>query len=159
MKGLLGTLPCKACRDNLPKRLEEVGYTVDDHARNDCYKSRDAYTRFVFRVHDSVNKALNKPPSDFPVDYRARVEYYEQFRAQTCSAIEEVACRGPLNVKLTIGGGAKLGKRKRQEIVDLTTESSEEENEDVYHVAFEYEGVEDPRVAARTGLAYIRSLL
>jgi len=105
LKGLLGTLPCKACRDNLPQRLSGVGYNIDEHSKNDCYTSRDAYTRFVFAVHDAVNTALHKSTTTtFPSDYDKRVAYYEQFRAKTCSAIEEVACRGPLNVRLTIGG-------------------------------------------------------
>lgn len=123
LKGLLGTLPCKACRDNLPQRLLDVGYNIDEHSKNDCYTSRGTYTRFVFAVHDAVNTALGKPKT-FTSNYKERVAYYDQFRAKTCSAIEEVACRGPLNVRLTIGGGADPDPA----VIDLTGDSDEDDS-------------------------------
>ena len=98
LRGLMGTLPCKSCRDNLPKNLREVGYDVDDHAANRVYESRAKYAKFVFDVHNAVNSMLGKELAEFG----PTMDYYEQFRAATCDDMEREGCRSPYKTIVTI---------------------------------------------------------
>ena len=99
LKGFMATLPCKPCRVNLPARLQEVGYNIDDHASNAVYDSRQQYTEFVYNVHNAVNEAINKP-KPYP-SLNDVIRYYEQFRAKTCSQKEEVGCRNQPRIEGT----------------------------------------------------------
>lgn len=98
LKGLMGTLPCKSCRVNFPRNLMTVGYDVEHHARNSVYDSRKTYVRFVFDVHNAVNKMLGKPEADF----KTVMEFYETFRASSCSNMEKEGCKSNFSTKVTI---------------------------------------------------------
>jgi hypothetical protein len=67
------TLPCGACRRNLKSNLEKV--PLSDY----CLKNRQNFSRWMYRLHDQVNKMLDKPPSP---SYEEVRELYEGFRAR-----------------------------------------------------------------------------
>jgi hypothetical protein len=98
LKGFMGTLPCKSCRDNLPRNLKVIGYDVEDHEANDVYESRMKYTYFVFELHNAVNEMLGKEKVEF---YQA-MAYYEGFRATSCKDIEKEGCKSNFATKVTI---------------------------------------------------------
>ena len=67
------TLPCKYCRINLKNNLEA-------HPLLDCYmKNRDTFSKYIYRLHEIVNKLLNKKSGLSYCDVRER---YEHFRAR-----------------------------------------------------------------------------
>ena len=98
LKGLMGTLPCKSCRDNLPKNLRAIGYNIEDHASNNVYDSRAQYARFVFDLHNAVNAMLGKDQADFVQS----MAYYETFRAASCKDMEKEGCKSNFSTKVTI---------------------------------------------------------
>lgn len=67
------TLPCKHCRDNLKKNLSAYPLKM-------CYmKNRETYSRFIYNLHEMVNKLLDKESGLSYCDVRER---YEHFRAR-----------------------------------------------------------------------------
>ena len=66
-------LPCKYCRDNFHKNLKVTGMT------DAVFKSRDSFSRFIYKFHNTVNKMLNKPVFENFSFVRDR---YEMFRAR-----------------------------------------------------------------------------
>ena len=73
MKSLVHVLPCKYCRENLKKNYKELPLT-DAHM-----KSRNAFSRYVYDLHEHVNKMLKKKSDLTYEDVRRR---YENFRAR-----------------------------------------------------------------------------
>ena len=71
-------LPCKSCRDNLKKNLEGLNF-FKNKAR--IMKNRDSFSRFIYNLHESVNKMLNKKSN---LSYEEVRDFYEHFRAD-CS--------------------------------------------------------------------------
>ena len=75
VKNLQYTLPCKYCRINLKNNFKA-------HPIKDCHmKNREAFSRYVYELHELVNKMLNKKSGLKYCDVRER---YEHFRAR-CS--------------------------------------------------------------------------
>ena len=75
VKNLQYTLPCKYCRINLKNNFKA-------HPIKDCHmKDREAFSRYVYELHELVNKMLNKKSGLKYCDVRER---YEHFRAR-CS--------------------------------------------------------------------------
>lgn len=70
---LVNVLPCKYCRDNLKKNFEKLPLTMA-HMKN-----RDSFSRYVYRLHEVVNKMLKKKSGLSYCDVRER---YEHFRAR-----------------------------------------------------------------------------
>lgn len=69
------TLPCKHCRDNLKNNFKS-------HPLRSCdMKNRDTFSRYVYKLHETVNKMLGKKSGLSYCDVRER---YEHFRAR-CS--------------------------------------------------------------------------
>ena len=67
------TLPCRYCRENLVKNLAA-------HPLKDCHmKDRANFSRYVYRLHEVVNKMLGKKSGLSYCDVRER---YEHFRAR-----------------------------------------------------------------------------
>lgn len=92
------TLPCKYCRINLKKNLKV-------HPLKSCHlKNRDTFSRWVYELHETVNKMLKKKSGLTYCDVRER---YEHFRAR-CSTrnskklfkfrktVKEKGCTEPL---------------------------------------------------------------
>ena len=66
------TLPCKSCRDHFTSNMEAAGFN------DSSMDSRDAFSRFCYRLHCVVNDMLGKtsPP------YNEVRLLYESFRAK-----------------------------------------------------------------------------
>ena len=70
---LTNVLPCKYCRKNLISNLKA-------HPLKACHlKNRETYSRYVYNLHEIVNKMLNKKSGLSYCDVRER---YEHFRAR-----------------------------------------------------------------------------
>ena len=71
--GLQHILPCKYCRDNLKTNFR-------NHPLRACHlANRDAFSRYVYELHEIVNKLLGKSSGLSYCDVRER---YEHFRAR-----------------------------------------------------------------------------
>lgn len=69
------TLPCGKCRANLPMNLEKCPLTLRS------MRNRESFSRWVYRLHEQINKMLGKKSGLSYDDVRDR---YENFRAR-CS--------------------------------------------------------------------------
>jgi hypothetical protein len=66
-------LPCKYCRQNLKTNLKQLPLTMD------CMKDRDSFSRYIYELHELVNRMLKKKSNLTYCDVRER---YEHFRAR-----------------------------------------------------------------------------
>ena len=66
-------LPCGKCRKNLKKNLKEMPLKDKD------LKNREAFSRWMFNLHELVNKMLNKKSG---LTYIQVKERYEHFRSR-----------------------------------------------------------------------------
>ena len=73
MLNLVHVLPCKYCRDNLKKNFKLFPLTME------CMKNRNSFSRYVYRLHERINKNLGKYSGLTYCDVRER---YEHFRAR-----------------------------------------------------------------------------
>ena len=80
IKSLRYILPCRYCRENLVRNLKETGFSIKD------MRSRDSFSRFVYRLHNHINKMLGKKNS---IKYDEVRERYENFRSR-CSQSKTV---------------------------------------------------------------------
>ena len=72
---LQNTLPCKYCRENLKKNFKV-------HPLKYCHmKNRDSFSRYVYDLHEVINKMLGKKSN---LTYCQVRDNYEHFRAR-CS--------------------------------------------------------------------------
>jgi len=67
------TLPCKYCRINLKNNFKVLPLTYE------CMKSRDTFSRYIYRLHEVINKMLKKKSGLSYCDVRER---YEHFRSR-----------------------------------------------------------------------------
>ena len=70
---LKNVLPCKYCRINLTTNFKNLPI------RNCDMKNRDTFSRYVYKLHEHVNKMLNKKSGLSFCDVRER---YEHFRSR-----------------------------------------------------------------------------
>ena len=68
------TLPCKYCRMNLKKNLKHLPITI-----NKTMKSRESFSRYVYDLHEVVNKMLHKKSN---LTYDEVRDRYEHFRSR-----------------------------------------------------------------------------
>ena len=73
MLSLQYVLPCKYCRQNLKNNYKVYPLTASDMA------SRDTFSRYVYQLHEMVNKLLKKKSGLSYCDVRER---YEHFRSR-----------------------------------------------------------------------------
>ena len=66
-------LPCRYCRENLGKNLKVLPLT------SSSLKNRDAFSRWMFKLHELVNSMLGKKSGVRYCDVRER---YEHFRSR-----------------------------------------------------------------------------
>jgi hypothetical protein len=66
-------LPCGKCRKNLVKNFEKLPLTNDD------MKSRETFSKYIYNLHEIINKMLNKKSN---LTYNQVRERYEHFRAR-----------------------------------------------------------------------------
>jgi hypothetical protein len=70
---LQNVLPCGACRKNLTNNFKELPLTMKH------MESRDTFSKYIYKLHELVNKMLNKSSNLSYCDVRER---YEHFRAR-----------------------------------------------------------------------------
>lgn len=75
VKSLKYTLPCKYCRKNLRTNFKSMPLTMKE------MKNRDTFSRYIYGLHELVNKMLGKKSG---LTYCQVRERYEHFRAR-CS--------------------------------------------------------------------------
>lgn len=89
--GLRNVLPCRHCRTNLAKNLRALPL------RKKHLRDRDSFSRYVYELHELVNKMLGKRSGLSYCDVRER---YEHFRSRcavaTPDAKVESGCTEPL---------------------------------------------------------------
>lgn len=73
VKSLKYTLPCKYCRMNLVTNFKVLPLTMN------CMKNRDTFSRYIYLLHEHINKMLGKRSGLTYCDVRER---YEHFRAR-----------------------------------------------------------------------------
>ena len=73
MINLQHVLPCKYCRENLTNNYKQLPLTKKD------MESRVTFSRYVYNLHELVNKMLHKKSNLSYCDVRER---YEHFRAR-----------------------------------------------------------------------------
>lgn len=72
-------LPCRYCRENLTKNLQKLHFS-DKHMKN-----RGTFSRFIYDLHEHVNRMLKKKSGLSYCDVRER---YEHFRSRCILDIE-----------------------------------------------------------------------
>jgi hypothetical protein len=72
-------LPCKYCRQNLKTNLRANPLNMSDMA------SRDTFSRYIYKLHEIVNKLLGKKSDLTYCDVRER---YEHFRSRYAKNID-----------------------------------------------------------------------
>lgn len=77
---LQNVLPCKYCRINLIKNFKELPLTMDS------MKNRESFSRYVYNLHELVNRMLKKKSNLTYDDVRER---YEHFRARCTKDLKE----------------------------------------------------------------------
>ena len=70
---LQNVLPCGACRKNLKMNLKHLPLKMSD------MESRDSFSRYIYNLHELVNKMLKKKSNLSYCDVR---EIYEHFRSR-----------------------------------------------------------------------------
>ena len=73
MKSLKNVLPCKYCRINFRNNLKKLPLLEKD------LKNRNSFSRWIFKMHELVNKMLGKSSG---LTYCRIRERYEHFRAR-----------------------------------------------------------------------------
>ena len=87
VESLQHTLPCGACRTNLARTLRK-----EHRLTASALKNRDSFSRWVYELHEHVNRMLGKPSS---LTYEEVRERFEHFRARctgTAAASKENGC-------------------------------------------------------------------
>ena len=66
-------LPCKYCRENLPKNLKTINFSIKD------MECRESFSMAMYKLHEEVNRMLGKKSNLTFTEVRDR---YETFRAR-----------------------------------------------------------------------------
>jgi hypothetical protein len=77
---LIYVLPCKYCRMNLVKNFKQLPLTMSD------MKNRETFSRYIYELHELVNRMLQKKSNLTYDDVRER---YEHFRARCTLDVTE----------------------------------------------------------------------
>jgi len=87
-------LPCGKCRDNLRKNFKQLPLKMND------MRTRETFSKYIYNLHELINKMLNKNSGLTYFDVRDR---YENFRARckTQQPKTEVGCVKPLKGEKT----------------------------------------------------------
>ena len=77
-------LPCGKCRKNLAKNFKKLPLTMSH------MKSRETFSRYVYELHETVNRMLNKNSG---LTYDKVRERYEHFRARCAKPLKQLRAR------------------------------------------------------------------
>lgn len=108
------TLPCKYCRMNLRNNLKQ-------HPLQMCHmKNRETFSKYVYQLHEVVNKMLGKKSGLTYCDVRER---YEHFRARCHEKNKTKTLKHLRNAKSSKGKGISKSKSKKKTKESGCTES------------------------------------
>lgn len=85
-------LPCKYCRDSYKDFIQSGCTKLDD----DKLENRESLTRWMYDIHERVNKKLGV---EYGISYDDVVKRYESYRAKCSKSIKQKGCIMPLNKK------------------------------------------------------------
>lgn len=86
----LGTvLPCPECRDHYVNNIKTVN--VNGKQLNDCLESRELFSKWIYNLHDAVNKQTGKTISP---TYESVKFKYSGFSSNSCTE----SCNGTNNL-------------------------------------------------------------
>jgi hypothetical protein len=77
---LQNVLPCGKCRKNLKKNFKRLPLTISN------MKSRETFSRYVYDLHEIINKMLGKKSG---LTYNMVRERYEHFRSRCAKSYKE----------------------------------------------------------------------
>jgi hypothetical protein len=77
---LQNVLPCGKCRKNLKKNFKKLPLTWK------CMENRDKFSMYIYKLHELINKMLDKKSGLSYDDVRER---YEHFRARCAKTMKE----------------------------------------------------------------------
>lgn len=83
MRSLRHVLPCLYCRENYSDNVRAAGYS------DRVFESRDAFSRYIFRLHNHVNTMLGKPEAR---SYDRVRDKYENFRSRCLENPHSAEC-------------------------------------------------------------------
>ncbi len=89
-KSIGDVLPCRYCRENFIKNLKKVPLTIE------TMKSRDSLSKWVYELHEEINKMLGKNSGLTFDDVRTR---YEMFRSRCLTPLEEKKIKKQIKTK------------------------------------------------------------
>lgn len=72
------TLPCKKCREHFVENIKLLGFSAND------MKSRETFSRFIYKLHKQVNKITGKKND---ITYNEVRDKFEHFRSRNDEAI------------------------------------------------------------------------
>jgi len=105
-------LPCKKCRQNLKKNFKILPITIN------VMKNRETFSRYVYDLHEVINKMLNKKSNLTFEDVQKK---YENFRAK-CSKKDSKENKHK-------GCSVPIASRKKSKcIIKIVPEDSTEES-------------------------------
>ena len=81
IKSIQHILPCRYCRENYAKNLKSAGW------KRGVLKNRDTFSRFVYRLHNEVNRSLGKRCD---LTYEAVRDRYEGYRSRCMTEKEMI---------------------------------------------------------------------
>jgi hypothetical protein len=84
---LKNVLPCGKCRANLRKNFKRLPLTMKD------MKSRETFSRYIYNLHELINKMLNKSSGLSYEDVRERYEHFRARCVQPLSKINSKTCK------------------------------------------------------------------
>jgi hypothetical protein len=77
-------LPCGKCRKNLVKNFKKLPLDMS------AMKSRETFSRYIYELHETINKMLNKNSGLTYDDVRER---YEHFRARCAKPLKRLRAK------------------------------------------------------------------
>jgi len=88
VKLLASTLPCKICRDNYKRNIKKRHIKLSKAT----FKNRYTFSKWVYDMHNEINKHLGKPITMSYDDVQRR---YDSFRANCKKTTKKKGCTVP----------------------------------------------------------------
>ena len=114
------TLPCVYCRTNFKDNIKKAGFNPS------VMKNRETFSRFIYKLHNVVNKMLGK---NIKISYEEVRERYEHFRSR-CSEKEkkEAIKQQQIEKKKEVGCVDSLYGVKSKSIISIMPKESKKSN-------------------------------
>lgn len=116
---LQNVLPCKYCRTNLKNNLKQ-------YPLQRCHmKNRETFSKYIYNLHEIVNKMLNKQSNLTYSDIRER---YEHFRSR-CTKDDDTPKVIKLNIKKKENGCTEpLYGKKAKCVINIVPQDNKSNN-------------------------------